>query len=485
MDSKQIGGPKYGNTPQLPLSKKDKGGRVQLIPSKFRKLIIDVLGYNKYLNRGSGMNLTRTQNNVVEFVEEHFLIADVLEYLQFYEMKDEIEIFLKSASFLSNIVKTLPELKVNFLRGSLETAYFPYRNGIKVLTKEAEQFIPLSQAPGVIWKQEIIRRDYIERKEKSVFETFLLNICGQDPKKLFALRTIIGYLLHDFKNPARAFAVILLDANISYFGTANGGTGKSLLFAAIGKMVSMLEIPGRRFDGVNKFVFQQVEEWFKIVYLDDARENLDFSSLYTAITSIMTVEKKNKQPFVIPFDLSPKICISSNFLIGEGGNSDRRRMIEFEFSDYYNLKHTPEDDFGHRFFDDWDAKEWARFDYFMLGCVKLFLRRGLVRSKTVNLENNRLVRDTCTEFVEWADAYLKEGKQYDKQKLFDHFVAKHPIKQAGLSSIMFKKWIDSWAYVRKIRLHHFKSNGKALVSLLPQSSDHGGSSSDTSQGESK
>src|SRR5690606_11670443 len=112
---------------------------------------------------------------------------------------------------------------------------------------------------------------------------------------------------------------------------------------------------------------QRVNLTTEILFYDDFTKEVSFEIFYPLVTTGVEVEKKRKQAFFIPYDKSPKILISSNYLVrGTGGSSDIRRKFEFELSNYFNENHTPEDEFGNRFFDDWNEEQWNEFYGFMM-----------------------------------------------------------------------------------------------------------------------
>ena len=51
-----------------------------------------------------------------------------------------------------------------------------------------------------------------------------------------------------------------------------------------------------------------------------------FEELYSNITEGITVEKKNLKEFFIPYKDSPKITISTNYVISDEGNHAKRRQ---------------------------------------------------------------------------------------------------------------------------------------------------------------
>ena len=86
--------------------------------------------------------------------------------------------------------------------------------------------------------------------------------------------------------------------------------------------------------------------------------------------------KKNKDEIFIPFERSPKVIITTNYVINGSGNSHDRRRHEIEFNQYFNGKHTPLDEYGRLLFDEWNNKDWISFDNYMIDNLQRFLING-------------------------------------------------------------------------------------------------------------
>jgi hypothetical protein len=208
----------------------------------------------------------------------------------------------------------------------------------------------------------------------------------------------------------------------------------------------------------------------QIIDFNDVKANFDFERLFSVITDGMTIEYKNKTPFVIPFSESPKIMISTNYTIKGIGSSYKDRMFEIEFSDHYTPEHKPIDEFGHDFFSGWDADEWNRFDNFMLECLQLYLDEGLVSCALVNLSQRKLIDQTSVQFAEFAEKFIELNKRYDLNQLYLEF-KKHigfesdmfdhcPIKQNT-----FTRWLPIYAHFKGAIYDKTPSNGKQNVKL--------------------
>lgn len=151
----------------------------------------------------------------------------------------------------------------------------------------------------------------------------------------------------------------------------------------------------------------------------------------------MSIERKYKTRTAISLKDSPKIVLTTNYtVIGEGSSFDRRK-IELEFSEYYNKNNTPDMEFGHRLFEDWSFSEWSLFDNFMLHCIKVYLKSGVIPPTHINLKQRKLLQLTKKEFVEFADA-LPRNKEFNKLNAYNDFIKDYPdfenVKQRTFTS---------------------------------------------------
>ena len=111
-------------------------------------------------------------------------------------------------------------------------------------------------------------------------------------------------------------------------------------------------VDGKNFKVDKNFAFQRVDLDTRILAIEDTRKNVDFEGFYAIITEGITVEKKNKDELFIPYKDSPKVMFTTNYTLPSSGNHAKRRQKVLEFAPYFGLDKTPEDEFGHKLFDD-------------------------------------------------------------------------------------------------------------------------------------
>ena len=339
-----------------------------------------------------------------------------------------------------------PKEPFTFNADTKEDCLIYFKNGFVRCNKDGYNLFPYTQLNGLIWKSQIVDRDFscintmlLQPKERGEFSHFTLNISGNDLNRYNSLTTIIGYLLHShFLGKLKA--VVFTDSKIS--DVPNGRTGKTLLGQALGYVKKFTEINGKDFDTTNKHKYQEVNLDTQIVHLNDVRKNFDFECLFNDITEGIVADKKNTKPFKV----KAKMIISTNKTICIEGASAKDRAIEFEFADYYNEKFSPEDEFHHWFFRDWNETEWLNFYNFCLFCICSYLKNGIIVAASVNLNRRKLLESSNPEFVGFMDSQVKDGNikpnmEYDKKELFDRFLAEAP-EYAEMKSFKQRRFTD-------------------------------------------
>ncbi len=180
--------------------------------------------------------------------------------------------------------------------------------------------------------------------------------------------------------------------------------------------------------------------------------------MFSVVTEGLTLEKKNKDAIKIPFSKSPKIAITTNYAIKGSGNSFARRKWELELYQHYNKNFTRLDEFEKLMFGDWNDNEWCMFDNYMISCLQVYLGKGLVKSKFVNLKIRQLSAETCHDFIEWCGVIngsmpnekLRVDIKINLQDCYYDFIEQYPDygpkAKLTISRIRFNKWMVSYAH---------------------------------------
>lgn len=326
--------------------------------------------------------------------------------------------------FNENIIKSLPELALNIHQSTENEVYLYYLNGIVKITDKVE-LINYNDISGYIWKDRIIQREIkISDEIDCDYSIFLKNI-SHDDNHFKQIVSCIGYLLSPYKVESCYPAIIFTDEIIDE--NANGGTGKGLLMKGISYLRNTVTINGKNFSFDKTFAFQSVDLDTNIIFFDDIQKGFDFERLFSVISEGITVEKKNQNEFFIPFKESPKISISSNYIVkGEGGSFERRRL-NIELKNYYTVEKTPASEFGRMLFSGWDLNAWNSFDNFMVVCVQLYLKNGILKYNSVTEPYKKLIRLTGLDFIDFADS-IELNVEHNKEAYFDKFKKLYSVK---------------------------------------------------------
>ncbi|MGL5131983.1 MAG: hypothetical protein ACRC78_05605 [Planktothrix sp.] len=450
----------------------------------FIQLLQD-LGFRRYDRQDGTFMVVRLQNNIIEEVSIPNLRLAVSKYMQSLNQEELLESTgCKWADMYEKIVRSLGSLLseeklsllvtekgmiFNIIQDLLDTAFYFFRNGFVRVNKQGIKLLPYEDLPGVVWKDQILDRDYTPIKwekyeELGVFYQFIYNVSAnkaytpeQNQDRAFALMTIAGYNLHRYFN-TNLKATILLDARTS--DEPDGRSGKSLFCKALRYILNSDPdngaqckiIDGKTFVPENRFKYEEIRHNTKLFILDDVKRGIQIEEFFNAIPDGISVERKSLQG---KERVHTKILFTLNYTLSIRGGSAKDRVVEFEFADYYSSKFKPENEFKHWFFRDWTPEQWNNFDNLMMTCVELYLRVGLIQAEYIALDARKLKDETCPEFIDFMDDLaISHESKYSKKYLYGKFV---DIGDDGklknkdfhwLKMRRFSKWLGLWAEYR-------------------------------------
>ncbi len=264
--------------------------------------------------------------------------------------------------------------------------------------------------------------------------------------------TAIGYMLHSYFDASVTKAVIAMDGKISEVNSSNGRSGKSLIGEALARVVPTEKINGKRKDLTeDKFLFENVSEKTRVVFMDDVRVNFDFEHFFPNITGIWVIEGKGKQRFHIAREDSPKLYIPTNHAInGDGGSFNDRQFI-IAFSDYFNDNYKPIDEFGCLFFDEWDSIQDNLFYNLMANCVQIYFEHGLVSAPMGMIEQRKLRQQIGENFLSWAEDYYDSNAKYgeDGSPMLDRPINRNEVTEAFYTAFPEQKKYTNRRDVKK------------------------------------
>lgn len=405
--------------------------------------------------------LVRIEQGVVEEIQKahiKHIVMTHLEKLREFEVWEVIANRVSSV-FSDDYLELLPSKDIQFYRDGRSNLSLFYLNGIVNIQPEEIGFIEWKDFTGYVWKNKIIQRNIeldmeLSRPIDSIFVKFLTNVSKNDDDRFRSLCSSLAYMLHGYKSKSLLPVWILNDEAIS--DTPEGGTGKGLMIESLKQFKRVTVINGKDFDFTDKFKWQQVDMDTDIIYIDDAKKNFQFENLFSGLTEGIDVEKKNSHKFKLPFSISPKMAISTNYAIQGEGNSHARRKHESELAQFYSKSFTPRHEFGKDLFDDFDEAEWLAFDNFIIRCCAVYLKDGLIEQKLVNQPLKQLYAAVSSEFVKWMDEEYNDPDhrilRIDQNAAYSAYMHLYPGKLGSKAFYGFmEKYYDYHGikYVRK------------------------------------
>jgi hypothetical protein len=441
---------------------KNEKGIIKIVHILFKQFLEDS-GFYKYCPEG-GKNyvFVKVTNNLIDHTSEKEIKDFVLNHLLELDDVTVYNYFADNTRFFKEeFLSMLSTIDIYFIEDTKDAAYLYYKNCAVKISKDEIVSIDYLDLGGYVWKDHVIDRNFnmCDVTERCNYRQFIRNICGQDESRAQSMESTIGFLLHGYKNLSFCPAVILNDEVIS--DNPEGGTGKGLFMNALSCMKKLVVIDGKSFTFERSFAYQLVSADTQILCFDDVKKHFDFERLFSVVTEGLTLEKKNKDAIKIPFSKSPKIAITTNYAIKGSGNSFARRKWELELHQYYSKAHTPLDEFGKLMFGDWNDDDWCEFDNYMIGCLKDYLRTGLVKSKFVNLKIRQLSAETAHDFIEWCglvegqerNQMLVTGQRLYKNDLYLDFINEYPDygpkAKLTISRTRFYKWLVAYGLYKE------------------------------------
>lgn len=438
----------------------DKKGLPTINRYKLQVFLTQIGGFRLYFYdpKSTIYRLVRIQDGFVEESSTEQIKRFIKEYVDKLPdsfdggvtPQDLLELIYKGATalFSDAFFEFFDRANIDFLEDKQDVAYFPFVNGVVEVKKDSVALRTYGELNKYVWKTQVIDHHiYIDQDkleaEQIEYYRFIHLVSDRNIDRTIYGLTLIGYLLHKYKDPSRPFSVILAEETENE--ASGGGTGKGIFVKALGFLNNLVRVDGKNFKVDKNFAFQRVDLDTKILAIEDTRRNVDFEGFYSIITEGITVEKKNKDELFIPFKDSPKVIFTTNYTIPNSGNHAKRRQKVFEFAPYFSPKNSPEDEFGHKLFDDWDLDEWNRFYNLMFTCVQNYLEFGVRAVENSEKLGRKQIRvQYGEEFLDFIFSAAEEHKNYPVklEQLYNDFLNQSNFDKKDYSIKRFSKALE-------------------------------------------
>ena len=365
--------------------------------------------------------------------------------------------------------------QINIHRDTKDRCSIPFQNGVVVITKDDITLKKTDAIDGYIWSSAIVQNNIkleeADEYQEGMFYRFVNNAFKniksvtefdhidripvlEDQKK--GMQSAFGFLIHDYNDPSQARVVTLVDAEADNNKKALGRTGKSLMIEAlkhIGRHTCKIE--GAKWTAhasdASRFRWQSVSSDHRIVFIDEVNPEFDMRLMFSSVTSDMEVERKKKDPIIIPLARKPKFALTTNYITAGTGESHAKRMHIVETQNFWNRVVRTRDKGGlgaeaidlldgRLMFQEWKKNdpEWQHFFNYMFYCVQQHLKNDCrLQASTKSTYDYKLLvksiegRDGTGEFVDWFEEWLgtNMGEQVSIDETLQAFINEFPEKE--------------------------------------------------------
>lgn len=397
----------------------DKNGKLSLNDYKF-KLFLENRGFYKVQLNDKEFTFVKVYNNIMNEVNEVHIKDFVLNHVVEVDM-NVYNFFAKSTTkFSENYLNHLATKDLSMVRDNEIESYLFFLNGVLKVTEDKTEIIDYINIGGFVWQKNIIPHNFTFTNDKSDFETFLNNVSNKDEKRRLIVECAIGYLLNNYKKSDEGLAIVFYDETLN--DNPSGRTGKTLISKALGNCRKLVTLNGKEFNNKGQFPYQTINLDDNIICFDDMERSFKFETLFSIITGNLVLNKKNLQPIEIPFETSPKILFTSNYILSGVGDSHDARKVEIELYRHYSKKYKPVNEFGKLFFTGWNKQEWDCFFSYMISNIQKYFKNGLIYSELKTGKTKKLIANTCEDFYDFCEnEYLWKS---------DHFYTTKEIMQS-------------------------------------------------------
>jgi len=402
-----------------------------------------------------GVILVKQEGRIIKIVNPKQIRKHCWKYIESEHRFNDVEErklikneFQKNKSlFHKDNLELMERIQIDEIKDDEKTSYLFFVNCILKITEDGVTKLSYNDIKGHVFERDIINFELKTNNPNAYsndgeFLQFLRYICLDEDierktENLNSLITIIGYLLHRYKNLSFTKAVIFMD---DYNGTGpNGGTGKTLLATALAKVRSTTFEDGKYFNLKERFTLSSISYDTRLLVIDDLPKSFDLEKLFPLITGSARVERKWENKITLPFEVSPKIILTSNYPFTRTEESYVRRKIDFVLSRYFSSTRTPESVFGHLFFTEWEHQDLEDFFLLMADCISDFLTFG-IKEQEINIPERTLKMEAHPKFLEYAKTHFQTGIKYNKKEVYNEYYDQNP----GVSIVeltTFRLWL--------------------------------------------
>jgi hypothetical protein len=328
------------------------------------------------------------------------------------------------------------------LKDTRDTCYKFYQNGVVCITANGIDVFEYSVFENnLVWQFKVQPRNYVHSTAPCLYTDFLALAVGLNQNREHIMRTI-GYLAHDWKDETTAYFIVLSEQCPDPM--QGGGSGKNLFCNLFNLTTTYKSVPGSQVQLNEKFLQSWNGE--RIFAVSDAKKDFQFGFLKELTSGSALLKKLFKDERIVGVNDLPKFIIQTNYSSDAEDGGVVGRIIQIEFTGFFNRSRGIDVHYGKHFANDWTAEDYAGYDTFICQCVQAWLAGGR------KLENKQLS----------ATGWEKQFIMTYGQNLYDFINLNYDDnwKNRFISNELFNRQLDQFCFESNIQLKYRPSSQK-------------------------
>lgn len=315
-------------------------------------------------------------NEYYDTLKSYIAIEDEQEYADIHSAYEKC---LKTyGAYIIGRMKLLDEELL--LKSTKSVGFKFFKNGWLEIGADYTILHPYDKLPKdkYFWSHSYLNREYREisqdQVEQSLYYQFIDETTGYSER----VKQIIGYFVHDFKDPTDVYALLLTeDCDDPKKG---GGTGKSTFTRLLSYATTFQEIPGENAQ-LNSKLYQSWKGQ-KVVTISDIPEDFEFTHFKSIVEGNILLKKLYKDEIEVRSTHTPKLIFTTNYSIASRDGGLDRRVIIQEYGDRIKRAGGIKKRFGKMFPDQngnpggWVEEDFLAYDNIIVSSIQAWLGVG-------------------------------------------------------------------------------------------------------------
>lgn len=374
-----------------------------------------------------GLILVRIVDNIIYQTTEQNIIHEFTEEIKrTYNADEEMNrVLFRFVTSIQRLIITLPFFEEEVYRDTKNKSYLFFRNTVLEISADNIKQLKYSELKFAVWSRHIINHDYETTSSEGDFKKFLMML-SVDEIHFKSIINNLGYLLHSYKNKKFSKALVIIE-DVDDESEARGRSGKGLIAQFVELIRNTVQQDGRNYNTDDRFKMQRVDVSTQVFYLNDPAPTILFNQFYNMITDDFVIEGKGKKSFSIPFEYSPKLLVTTNYMPVLVSDSDKDRFLVMNIKKVFGGSYTVAHAFPDTIF--FDRLNWNKYQFqavFQLAIEGLqsWLKHGIIAYSNTSMEENiakRAIQTMVPEYiVETMDQLIELGRVVKDEFEFNH-----------------------------------------------------------------